>query len=540
MEPSSTTRLPNDILFIIFSHSCLHCQDHYNQSWDDRPLRAIKPCRPKQQPDEKSWYSIDRDTLFAVCLASKRLRDVAQPILYHEFVLGYGDSWKSNMYDWGGRLASFMQTLARRPDLSRQVKVVYINTLLFKPNEEGNRSALLEAAQAMKIDLPAVWKRRASKIPASEAQDWPEVYPIFLSSYLDDSRDLTERQERHLRWAMNESSAPAWRWLNSELIATLIAQTHCVQYLSLQGNHTWPTCGLPGSSLRSLGVANLPLKTLDLGVGANSLIELAPALQTLNLHQYKGDLRSWDIELPCLKTLRITDTFLSANSIRRLLNACTGGLTAFEFESYKDDESPRCGYEGNPPIPPDMLHDNHFQPSDVIEILQKHKSTLRVLHLDLTTRRFHMRKIPLEVNLKNFTTLRHIFINAIPLFGLRREQNSDSGMLTRFLPRSIVSLVIYRETLDRRRLIDGALFASADSKFQSQDKFPFLSHVGCNLACTLERDLTTESSLLSLFEPAGVNFCTTVESLSKLKPYLNGPNGSSRLRLPNWDSDDDL
>ncbi|XEU94854.1 hypothetical protein FSHL1_000138 [Fusarium sambucinum] len=518
MESSSTPRLPNDILFIIFSHFCLHCQDHHSQSWDDRPLCAIKPCREEQQPDAKSWYSIDRNTLFAACLASKRLRDAAQPILYHEFVLGYGDSWKSNL------------------------------TLLFKPNEERNRAALLEAARSLKIDLPAVWKRRASNIPASEAQDWPEVYPIFLSSYLDDSRDLTERQERHLRWAMNESSAPAWRWLNSELIAMLIAQTHCVQYVSLQGNHTWPTKGLPGSSIRLLGVANLPLKTLDLGIGANSLIELASTLQTLNLHQYSGDFRSWDTELPCLKTLRITDTWFSAHRLSRLLNACTGGLSVFEFEAYKNEtlryvvSTARIlpginnAYSKKYEIDPPILPDNHFQPSDVIDILQRHKSTLRVLHLDLKNLRYHMRKIPLDMNLKNFTTLQHVFINAIPLVGLRREYNTDSGVLIQLLPRSIVSLAVYRETLDRRRLIRGAIFALADRKSQSQDEFPFLSHVAYNL----KQDPATESSLLSLFESAGVNFCTTVESLSKLKPYLNGPNGDSRLRLPNWDSDDDL
>ncbi|KAF0642007.1 hypothetical protein FPSE5266_02498 [Fusarium pseudograminearum] len=406
MEPSSTTRLPNEILFNIFSHFCLHCQDHYNESWDERPLRAIKPCREEQQPDAKSWYSIDRDTLFAVCLASKSLRGIAQPILYHEFVLGYGDSWKSELYDWEGRLISFMRTLARRPDLCRQVKVVYINTCLFTSNNEGKRATLLEAARALKIDLPAVWKRRASKILASEAQDWPEVYSIFISTYLEESRDLTEKQERRLRRAMDDAPAPAWRWLNSELIAMLIAQTHAVQYFSIQGNRTWPTNGLPESSLRSLGVINLPLKTLDLGIAANSLIELAPSLRTLNLHDYSGDLSSWDTELPHLKTLRITNDYLSANTLRRLLDACTGGLVAFEFEAYKRvHESPRCGFEDYDnyiPAPPHMLRDLHFQPSDVIQILQKHKSTLRTLHLDLTNRQHRTKKIPLDVNLKDF------------------------------------------------------------------------------------------------------------------------------------------
>ncbi|KAM0356428.1 hypothetical protein ACHAP4_007009 [Fusarium culmorum] len=441
MEPSSTTRLPNEILFNIFSHFCLHCQDYYNESWDERPLRAIKPCREEQQPDAKSWYSIERNTLFAACLASKGLRDIAQPILYHEFVLGYGDSWKSDLYDWEGRLISFIRTLARRPDLCRQVKVVYINTRLFTSNDEGKRATLLEAARALKIDLPAVWNQRASNILASEAEDWPEVYSIFLSTYLDESRDLTEKQERRLRRAMDQSPAPAWRWLNSELIAMLIAQTHAVQYFSIQGNRTWPTKGLPESSLRSLGVVNLPLKTLDLGIAANSLIELSPTLRTLNLHDYSGDLSSWDTELPHLKTLRITNDYLTANTLRRLLDACTGGLVAFEFEAYKRvDESPRCGfedYENYTPAPPHMLRDSHFQPSDVIKILQKHKNTLRILHLNLTNREYRTKKIPLDVNLKDFSTLQHVFINVFQLFGSEENIEIEHEVLIRLLPRTV-------------------------------------------------------------------------------------------------------
>ncbi|QPC62654.1 hypothetical protein HYE67_004885 [Fusarium culmorum] len=481
MEPSSTTRLPNEILFNIFSHFCLHCQDYYNESWDERPLRAIKPCREEQQPDAKSWYSIERNTLFAACLASKGLRDIAQPILYHEFVLGYGDSWKSDLYDWEGRLISFMRTLARRPDLCRQVKVVYINTRLFTSNDEGKRATLLEAARALKIDLPAVWNQRASNILASEAEDWPEVYSIFLSTYLDESRDLTEKQERRLRRAMDQSPAPAWRWLNSELIAMLIAQTHAVQYFSIQGNRTWPTKGLPESSLRSLGVVNLPLKTLDLGIAANSLIELSPTLRTLNLHDYSGDLSSWDTELPHLKTLRITNDYLTANTLRRLLDACTGGLVAFEFEAYKRvDESPRCGfedYENYTPAPPHMLRDSHFQPSDVIKILQKHKNTLRILHLNLTNREYRTKKIPLDVNLKDFSTLQHVFINVFQLFGSEENIEIEHEVLIRLLPRSIVSLVIHRENFRRRCRVKEALFALADSKSRSPDHFPFLKHV---------------------------------------------------------------
>ncbi|KAF4450073.1 hypothetical protein F53441_6778 [Fusarium austroafricanum] len=401
MDTPSTPRLPNDILSIIFSHFCLHYQDHYNETWDQRPLRTIRPSREKQQPDAKSWYSIDRNTLFAACLSSKCLRDVAQPSLYHEFVLGYGDSWKSKLYTWQGQLASFIRTLARRPDLSYKVKIIYIHTHLFRDSNEKHRAALLEAARALGIDLPAVWKRRTSSISASDAQDWPEVYLIFLSSYLDQNLRLTEEQERVLREAMTMRSEPGRRWLNPELITMLIAQTRHLEYLSLQDDGSWPTNGLPGSALQALGVSSLPLKMLDLGIGPSPIIKSASSnLQTLNLYQCSRNFRESISEMPCLKTLRITDSSMEASTLRNLLNACTGGLVAFEFEAPQPiepvhDGRSHCGFEGNPVIP-----DKHFQPSDVIESLQRHRSTLKVLHLDLSGRKLRTRKIPSEMNLK--------------------------------------------------------------------------------------------------------------------------------------------
>ncbi|UPK92099.1 hypothetical protein LCI18_003034 [Fusarium solani-melongenae] len=513
MPSKSILNLSNEIFLSIFGYFCLHCQHEYNQSWDDRPFRSQDSSRGKQQPDAKSWYSIDRHTLFSLSLTSKRFRDLAQPILYHEFVLGYGDSWLSESYTWRGRLASFIRTLSQRPDLAHLVKVMYIHTYLLRGNTDESRAAdravILPAAHALGINLPDAWRQRMSRVTEAESYDWPEVYQVFLGSYLDEKIELTERQQRHLHRAMTEGSFPGRRWVNAELVSILIAQTPHIEYLSLQGDNQWPSCGLPTSSLPALGVSNLPLKMLDLGIGGYPIIELAPNLETLNLHQYTLHFGSSIPNMPNLRTLRVTDSLMLDVTLQKLLDACTGGLVTFEYEAAKDETQ------------------------DAIQALDKHKSTLQVLHLDLSKRDVQMRKIPREVSLKEFSTLKHVFINSMPLFGFvqKSDQNIDSEVLIRLLPRSLVSLAVQKNHY--RNFVKEALLGLANWKSRNPGEFPNLNWVACG-------PKMKSSALASLFKAVGVDFHAKVRSLSQIKPYLNGPNGDSTLVFPNWDSEDDL
>ncbi|KAF5712227.1 hypothetical protein FGLOB1_4605 [Fusarium globosum] len=159
----SVPRLPNEIQALIFSHFCLHCQDAYNDSWDQRPLQPLLSLEDFQDARAKPRHSIDRQTLCSLSLSCKQFRDVAQSILHHEFVLGHGDSWFSDEYQWDDRLAPFVRTLAPRPDLARLVKVIYISHHIFSTSEDkeqSRRNILLEAAGALGIYLPAAWKKR--------------------------------------------------------------------------------------------------------------------------------------------------------------------------------------------------------------------------------------------------------------------------------------------------------------------------------------------------------------------------------------------
>ncbi|SCO81555.1 uncharacterized protein FRV6_05768 [Fusarium oxysporum] len=525
MAHPSTPRLPNEILVLIFSHFCLHCQDAYNESWDERPLRPIASQRKEQQAEAKPWYSIDRQTLCSLSLTCRQFRDIAQPVLYHEFVLGYGDSWISEVYQWNDRLAPFVRTLARRPDLARLVKVIYISHRVFSTSEdkeEPRRNILLEAANALGVDLPAAWKERVEiwdYICLWEKFDWPDVYPVFSEFYLDDHRRLTEKQERQLRRAMSEKSMPGRRWMNAELIAMLLAHTPNIEIISIQSSRGWPTCGIAESSMPALGVTHLPVKRLDLGMPAHPIVKISDNLETLNFHGYIGNLGYIKMEMPSLKSLRITEGFLSAVRLSKVLEGCTGGLVAFEYEAA---QGRRQNNDQTPAV--------NFQLSDAIELLRLHKSTLQILHLDLTARRVDIRRIEPGVNMRDFTALQHLWINTLLLFPIVLPPTlgtpADAEILVQFLPRSIVSLEIYR---DGRCFVSDALHGLVAVK---SEQFPFLKWV--ILGPRGGGDLGRVS------KAAGVSFSTKVYRLCQVKTYLQGPNTDSRLEFPDWDSDDEL
>ncbi|KAI8717094.1 F-box domain-containing protein [Fusarium sp. LHS14.1] len=519
MSSDRISNLPNEVLLQIFGHFCLHCQDEYSQSWDSRPLRH-KPHRTRQRGDIKSWYSLDRHTLYSASLVSRRLRGIAQSVLYHEFALGHGDSWVSKLYTWQGRLASFMRCLTKRPELAHSVKVCYVSTALFETScQEENRAVMLEAARALDIDLPAAWRDRVSKASTHEKCDWPNTYEAFLASHLDGNGNLDETQVRNLHKAFRGGSEPGRRWMNAELVAMLIALMPNLDHISLQGNYRWPTHGLPHSALPALGVSSLPLRTLDLAIGGNPIIQLASGLETLNLHHHSFH-GSPIPEMPNLKTLRVTDCLVSAKSLRELLASCTGSLTAFEFEA-KIDPGSFNPFALGPPS-------DHFQFSEAIECLERHKGSLRVLHLDLANRGFEMTKIPDDLDLKHFSVLEHVFLNSTILFGhvpIAKEHEVDHQVLMRLLPDSIVSLSAKNDSR-WTSCLEEALLTLAGWKGQTPELFPNLRSIQSDII-----SMGTKG-LVSLFRAVGVDFDIKVCLLSEVKPYLNGMNGKSELLVP--------
>ncbi|KAL6699291.1 hypothetical protein J3F84DRAFT_393562 [Trichoderma pleuroticola] len=138
--------LVSEILELTMGHFCLH----YGAKCRNPTATHYYISGTEQGNDSPSWYSLDRHALFSFCLVSWHFSGIAQTILYHEFASGYGDSGESTTYAWDRRLTSFMQTVAKRPELGRVVKRVYIHPFLIKDIDVGD----VMHALGEKVELP--------------------------------------------------------------------------------------------------------------------------------------------------------------------------------------------------------------------------------------------------------------------------------------------------------------------------------------------------------------------------------------------------
>lgn len=73
---------------------------------------------------------MERHLLRTLCLVSRQLRQLVEPILYQGFMPGYSASCRSNFYTWDRRLTAFMRTVAHRRDLAAHVRRIYIHPYL--------------------------------------------------------------------------------------------------------------------------------------------------------------------------------------------------------------------------------------------------------------------------------------------------------------------------------------------------------------------------------------------------------------------------
>lgn len=100
--------LPPEILHMIFSNLCIHC---YN------PL-------PSLMPDlNTSLCRVDKSTLAHLCRASKTFRDIAQPVLFHYFVLNT-TAYQFRVRRLRAQLLKFLRVLCVRPDLAQAVRAL--------------------------------------------------------------------------------------------------------------------------------------------------------------------------------------------------------------------------------------------------------------------------------------------------------------------------------------------------------------------------------------------------------------------------------
>nr|RBR01192.1 hypothetical protein FVER53263_20802 [Fusarium verticillioides] len=150
MNPTSSLEsLPIEVLQSICAQFCRHCRGdtliaHPKKPWtyetaSDFNITSV-PAKPSQD-------------LCSLSRVSRRLRDVAQPVLYHEFP-------KFEHRERG--LELFLQTVTSRQDLARTVKVMawnadFADDLDLALAQKGYQQGL----EVLGVDLNHVWRGRS-------------------------------------------------------------------------------------------------------------------------------------------------------------------------------------------------------------------------------------------------------------------------------------------------------------------------------------------------------------------------------------------
>ncbi|BCS27118.1 uncharacterized protein APUU_60166S [Aspergillus puulaauensis] len=456
----------------------------------------------QQKSDQPSWYSLKLQPLVSLCLVSKRLCNAIQPILYHEFMLGYGDSWNSELYTWDGRLLSFLRTVAQRRDLAGFVKRIHIAPHLLQASYEAleNKRKEREARGPTPDDNgllmpPEIELDRAFL----EARNGRLTLTLRRSILEDEAVDTL----REVGAALN-IKRPG-RLSAKHLIILLLAALPNLEYCSLFFGPDSHKMALHSKTLSAAGISQLPVRTINLSVlrhaerrfdlssNARDLLKFSPCLETLNLHKcYWTRERAAFPSLPRLKHIRITSSRLNEKGLEKILDS-SNSLRSFTYEAglhfgdYGEDRRWDCS--------------DHFELRNAARYLTRYSKTLESLHIDLRYRGGEP-ATPSTFSFRELTALKHLFLN-LDEFHSRffdHRWTDESQLLVQILPASLTSLHLAgRIDKDLPRLEQGLLgLGEAALKGQFQDLM--------EVRWDRKAKLNAEVAVRSLFADAGLDF----------------------------------
>ncbi|KAL4781115.1 hypothetical protein BJX76DRAFT_363819 [Aspergillus varians] len=462
-------RLPLEILQLIVSYMRV---DHH-----------------RQNPDQPSWYSLSLQPLPSLCLVSKRLSSTVQPVLYHEFMPGYGDSWKSNCYSWDRRLTSFIRTIAQRRDLAACVKCVYFHPYLLELLDHHRE----DGEHAIFADLGCLRSCPEVELPHERQQTGIEEIKDAICEAGKTLGIKTQRQNRLAAF---------------DLITLLIAELPNLQHCSLDIG-TWPLEVVRSAVLSAAGISRLPLKTIDLSLHASAnrinllslerrvraLLEASPDVETLNIHMCSETWRRLPFPfLRNLKNLRVTFSRFSNEALKALLESCNS-LRSFTYEAgiraFDGRDAPWDGTD-------------HFRLINAVDCLKHHCETLESLHLDLRRRgNCPDGSDPRAVfSFRQFRVLKHLFVN-LDEFHTRFWGGSleeDSQLLVKLLPPSIESLHFAGYIGNELPRLEKSLLWLAEASLEG--RFPRLREV----RWARNQELQQGRAVHTTFASAGVDF----------------------------------
>ncbi|KAI7762441.1 hypothetical protein LZL87_008787 [Fusarium oxysporum] len=490
--PKSTrmTDIPRDILIEIFSYFCLYCRG------DLQPVKGVgtphqhKRRRKPQQPDQKSWYSIDKYALFSLATSCKTLHAVAEDILYHDFAPGYGDSELSELYTYGLRLNQFMRTVGRRKDLAEKVRMIFVHPKHSNTDVKQILMSLKQGAADLDIDIVKAWRYRAKHfmnpwMPARRTRWGEEEYLFMLNLAFTD--EIFEYPA--LSYHVNTNNF--YRVLHHELIPMLIALLPKLGHIIYKSNSMFDM--FENTALEALGVTELPyLRVLEIDKDLFSILKRAPNLEQLDIvtSPFFGKAGDSFGERSKIRTLRL-ENISSPSALSEPLSFVAKNLRSLVIESC--EKFTMRFFEFSMP---------GFS-ADVIEKIRNYRHSLETLHLDLRDVIESSPSYRPDCTFCDFEKLEHVFLNTRLVFFTLRDVEGIDGptvkdrhAITRLLPPSIVSLHLVWDGPEIDRFEQG-LLGLADA---TTDRFQHLKLVGLDYAERL--DETVHQTMLE----AGIEF----------------------------------
>lgn len=390
--------LPTEVLHSICTHFCRHCRGDtlvalQNHPWTYETTSDGKITVANAEPSQD---------LCALSRVSRRIRDAAQPVLYHEF---------PNFEHRERRLEPFLEAVASRPDLARAVKVMawnsnLANTLDIVRAQKGYHQGL----KALGIDGNQLWRERHDD--RLQLKHHKALHTFIFGDKYNDPRSYNS----HL-WKAACAEVLILLLALLPNLTTLIADDECDMFFS-------------PSALRVYGVSSIKLRELLATHLPHAILDVAPDLE----HLVIGHFNPRNIYSPRSSKKPRMISYLMSEQDFKLEEAPPYRLDTRDLEKILTSRGQ--------PLQRFWFQTSHIKtrvdvPRISFSYLDNFCTTLESLHLEynVDARLFGstMR------SLKKFTILKEIFITANMIYSIREDDDPtrDANSLVDFLPDQI-------------------------------------------------------------------------------------------------------
>lgn len=379
------------------------------------------------------------------------MRNVAQHVLHHEFILGYAHLEEPVAYSWRGRLTSFIRTVATRRDLAALVNTACLNPSLLSGVELGDACAVMRhAADALQVDLAEVWEKRRMNVQEQSRNVFSELHQHLFIGHFDGVGQIDDPFNLYRRDVV------------SGLLAVLFALLPNLKHLAFRTG-----AGIfayaPAAAMSALGVSKLPLRTLETGFPPKYLSRSTQDLEHLTLDCVH---RLEEFDFPRLKSVCLRGLCVREEDFDRIVESCPDSLSSFTYETGRALET-------------DI---RVVKPLYAVAHLSKFRGTLESLRLDIrfTTLVFYRTRMDNLAGLEHFTALESLFLTTNVIYHGNNPELADQDSLVNVLPPSIVSLTLAKTTLRIHQRLRQGLLGLAEHRRRNPERFCKLKLVQCD------------------------------------------------------------